>query len=281
MAVTLTPGQIASIAADHEQARRTVTPIDPVTRRHPDMTLDDAYAIQTAWIDLQIAAGATVRGHKIGLTSRAMQMAMQIDEPDFGALLDHMFVANGAALPTADFLDPKVEVEFAFVLDRPLVAHQLTGSVTGEVTADDVYAATSHIVPALELIDARSHRVHPLDGRPRTVIDTISDNAANAAIVVGDGSVSVADAREGRLRWAGAICSRNGVVEETGLGAGVLNEPVVGVVWLANRLGRLGVPLDAGETILAGSFTRPIDCRVGDHIEADFGDLGVITLDFT
>jgi 2-oxo-hept-3-ene-1,7-dioate hydratase len=277
MAVTLTPDQIASIAADHEQARRTVTPIDPVTRRHADMTLDDAYAIQAAWIDLQVAAGATIRGHKIGLTSRAMQMAMQIDEPDFGALLDHMFVANGATLPAADYLDPKIEVEFAFVLDRALVAHE----VTGEVTIDDVYAATSHIVPALELIDARSHRVHPLDGRPRTVIDTISDNAANAAIVVGDASVSVADAREGRLRWVGAICSRNGVVEETGLGAGVLNDPVVGVVWLANRLRGLGVALEAGETILAGSFTRPVDCRVGDHIEADFGDLGVITLDFT
>jgi 2-oxo-hept-3-ene-1,7-dioate hydratase len=277
MAVTLSTAEIGSIVADHEQARRTVTPIDPVTRRHPDMTLDDAYAIQAAWIELQVAQGATVRGHKIGLTSRAMQMAMQIDEPDFGALLDHMFIPDGAMVRTADYLDPKIEVEFAFVLDRKLVAHE----ITGEFTADDVYAATSHIVPALELIDARSYRVHPLDGRPRTVLDTISDNAANAAIVVGDGTVTVADAREGRLRWAGAICSRNGVVEETGLGAGVLNDPVVGVVWLANRLGGLGVALEAGETILAGSFTRPVDCRVGDHIEADFGDLGVITLDFT
>ena len=277
MGTTLSPDEVRSIAAEHEEARRTVTPIDPVARRHPEATLDDAYAIQAAWIELQVAAGARIRGHKIGLTSRAMQIAMQIDEPDFGTLLDHMFIPNGATLPTADFLDPKIEVEFAFVLDRRLVAHE----ITGDVTADDVYAATSHILPALELIDARSHRVHPFDGRRRTVIDTISDNAANAGIVVGERSVSVAEAREGRLRWAGAICSRNGVVEETGLGAGVLNDPVVGVVWLANRLGRLGVALDAGETILAGSFTRPVDCRVGDHIEADFGDLGIITLDFT
>lgn len=277
MAVTLSPDRIAEIAADHERARRTVTSIDPVTRHHPDATLDDAYAIQAAWVELQVAEGAVVRGHKIGLTSRAMQQAMHIDEPDFGALLDHMFVPNGAALRTADYLDPKVEVEFAFVLDRPLVAHE----VTGEVTVDDVYAATSHIVPAIELIDARSHRVHPLDGRRRTVIDTIADNAANSGIVVGDRTVSVADARDGRLRWAGAICSRNGVVEETGLGAGVLNDPVMGVVWLANRLQRLGIPLEAGETILAGSFTRPIDCRAGDRIEADFGALGVIRLDFT
>lgn len=277
MAVTLSPETIATIAADHERARRTVTPIDPVTRRHPDITLDDAYAIQAAWIELQVAGGAEIRGHKIGLTSRAMQMAMQIDEPDFGTLLDDMFIENGAALSAADHLDPKIEVEFAFVLDRPLVAHE----ATGEFTVDDVYSATSHIVPALELIDARSHRIHPLDGRSRTVFDTISDNAANSGIVVGDQPVSVADAREGRLRWAGAICSRNGVVEETGLGAGVLNDPVLGVVWLANRLHGLGIELRAGETILAGSFTRPIDCRAGDHIEADFGELGVITLDFT
>ncbi len=196
MATTLTAEEIESIVADHERARRTVTAIEPVTRRYPEMTLDDAYAIQAAWINLQVAGGATIRGHKIGLTSRAMQMAMQIDEPDFGALLDYMFLANGATVPTSDYLDPKIEVEFAFVLDRTLVAHE----DTGEITVDDAYAATSHIVPALELIDARSYRVHPSDGRPRTVLDTISDNAANAGIVVGDGSISVADARAGRLR---------------------------------------------------------------------------------
>jgi len=277
MAVTLAPGRIAAIAADHERARRTAVPIDPVTRHHPDATLDDAYAIQAAWIEQQVADGAEIRGHKIGLTSRAMQQAMQIDEPDFGALLDDMFVPSGATLAAADYLDPKIEVEFAFVLHSPLVPHDRGR----DLTPDDVYAATQHVAPALELIDARSYRIHPDDGRRRTVVDTIADNAADAGIVVGDRTVSVEDARAGRLRWAGAICSRNGVVEETGLGAGVLNDPVMGIVWLANRLQRLGIPLDAGETILAGSFTRPIDCRAGDHIEADFGDLGLITLDFT
>lgn len=276
MTTTLSREQIAAIAAEHERARRTATPIDPVTRQHPDITLDDAYAIQAAWIDLMVADGATVRGHKIGLTSRAMQQAMHIDEPDFGALLDFMFVPSGATLSAADYLDPKVEVEFAFVLRDRLVPHDLGR----DLTPDDVYAATDLIVPALELIDARSHRVHPDDGRTRTVLDTISDNAADAGIVVGTESMSVAAARAGRLRWAGAICSRNGVVEETGLGAGVLNDPVMGIVWLANRLAGIGIPLEAGETILAGSFTRPIDCRAGDHFEVDFGDLDVITLDF-
>ena len=276
MALTLTAAQVTAIAADHERARRTATPIDPVTRHRPDINLADAYAIQAAWVDLQVAGGAVVRGHKIGLTSRAMQMAMKIDEPDFGALLDYMFVSSGATLRAADYIDPKIEVEFAFVLRGRLVPNDLDR----DLTPADVYDATDHIVPALELIDARSYRVHPTDGRTRTVLDTISDNAADAGIVVGAERVTVADARAGRLRWAGAICSRNGVVEETGLGAGVLGDPVMGIVWLANRLDRIGIRLEAGETILAGSFTRPIDCRAGDHVEVDFGDLGVITLDF-
>lgn len=277
MAVTLTPDQIAEIVDAHEQARITAVAIDPVTRRHPDMTLDDAYAIQAAWVALQVGAGAEIRGHKIGLTSRAMQQAMRIDEPDFGALLDHMFIPKGGAVVAADHLDPKIEVEFAFVLRDALVPHDLGR----DLTAHDVYSATDHIVPALELIDARSHRVHPDDGRTRTVLDTISDNAANSGVVLGHEQISVDAARNGDLRWAGAILYRNGVVEETGLGAGVLDDPVQGVVWLANRLQRLGVALDAGETILAGSFTRPVDCRAGDHFVVDFGYLGTIDVDIT
>ena len=277
MALTLDRGHIAEIAAAHESARATATPIDPVTRAHPDITLEDAYAIQAAWIDLQVDNGAVVQGHKIGLTSRAMQMAMNIDEPDFGALLDYMFIPSGGSIVAAHYLDPKIEVEFAFVLSNDLVPHDLGR----DLTPDDVYAATDHIVPALELIDARSYRVHPDDGRTRTVRDTISDNAANAGIVVGSERVSPDEARRGDLRWAGAICSRNGVVEETGLGAGVLDDPVMGIVWLANRLQRIGIPLEAGETILAGSFTRPVDCRAGDEFVVDFGRLGRIELTVT
>ncbi len=273
MSTTLAPEQVAYLAAAHDEAKRTVVAIDPVTRKHPDMTIDDAYAIQAAWIDLQVAAGAVVQGHKVGLTSRAMQQAMRIDEPDSGALLDDMFIDNGATVQATAYLDPKIEVEFAFVLGEELNRP--------DVTAADVYAATEYVVPALELIDARSHRVHPVDGRSRTVRDTIADNAADAGIVVGDERVSPEEAAHGALRWAGAICSRNGVVEETGLGAGVLDDPVHGVVWLANRLHGLGVPLAAGETVLAGSFTRPVDCRPGDEFHVDFGPLGTIDLTFS
>jgi len=277
MSRTLDDQQVAAIAAEHERARLTVVPCDPPTRRFPEMTLDDAYAVQAAWIALQLADGAEVRGHKIGLTSRAMQQAMKIDEPDFGALLDGMFLHSGDSIAAADHLDPKVEVEFAFVLSDDLTPHSLGRALT----ADDVYSATSHIVPALELIDARSHRVHPDDGRTRTVRDTIADNAADSGIVVGDGSMSVDAARTGELRWSGAILYRNGVVEETGLGAGVLDDPVEGVVWLANRMQDLGIALRAGETILAGSFTRPVDCRPGDEFHVDFGRLGTIDLSVT
>ena len=274
MSRTLSDAQIAELAAAHEHARRAATSIDPVSRRYPDVTLEDAYAIQAAWVALQVADGAIVRGKKIGLTSRAMQQAMRIDEPDYGILFDYMFIPNGGTIHRAAHVDPKLEVELAFVLRERI------DSAT--VTAADVYDATDHVVAALELIDARSYRVHPTDGVARNVKDTISDNAANAGIVVGDVKVSAEHVRNGELRWAGAICSRNGVVEETGLAAGVLGDPVEGIVWLARRLHGLGIPLEAGETVLAGSFTRPIDCRIGDEFHVDFGSpslgLGTITV---
>ena len=266
MARKLSDAEVASFAAAHETARRTAEPIDPPSREHPAMTLDDAYAIQAAWVDLQVAAGAEVRGHKVGLTSRAMQHAMRIDEPDFGALLDHMFMASGDGIRASDHLDPKIEVELAFVLGADL-------DVAGP-SADDVLAATEYVVPALELIDARSHRVHPVDGRTRTVQDTISDNAANCGVIVGATHI---DPIAVDLRWVGATLERNGVVEETGLAAGVLGDPVLGVVWLADRLHGLGIPLRAGELVLAGSFTRPVDCRPGDEFVADYGPHGTIT----
>ena len=273
MAVTLSPTQIGELAAAHEEARRSAVAIDPVTRKYPEATLEDAYAIQAAWVELQVAEGAVVRGHKIGLTSRAMQMAMKIDEPDFGTLFDYMFIDSGTTLSVADLVDPKLEAEFAFVLSGTLDS--------ADLTPVDVYAATDYIVPALELIDARSYRIHPTDGRTRTVCDTIADNAADSGIIIGDRRVSPDEAANGALRWAGAICKRNGTVEETGLGAGVLDDPVMGIVWLANRLHHLGIPLRAGETILAGSFTRPVDCRAGDRFHVDYGPLGAIELAFS
>jgi 2-oxo-hept-3-ene-1,7-dioate hydratase len=269
MELTLTGEQIEGIAAEHERARRTATPFRRVTLTHPDMTIGDAYAIQQAWVDLQVGAGGQVIGHKIGLTSRAMQQAMSIDEPDFGVLLDHMVIDDGATVRAVDFVDPKLEVELAFVLRDRIDS--------ADVTAEDVLAATEHVVPALELIDARSYRRDPDDGVTRTVRDTIADNAANAGIVTGARRVRPAEIE---LRWVPAVLTRNGIVEETGVAAGVLGDPVKGIVWLARRLHSLGVALEPGQIVLAGSFTRPVDCRAGDRFEADFGDLGVVRLAF-
>jgi 2-oxo-hept-3-ene-1,7-dioate hydratase len=268
--LTLTIDEIADIAAAHEKARRTRVALRRVTLQHPQMNIDDAYACQKAWVDQQIADGCTVGGHKIGLTSRAMQQAVNIDEPDFGTLLDYMFIDSGVTLAAATFLDPKLEVELAFVL-----GDRLEGA---DVTPADVIAATEYVVPAAELIDARSYRTDPFDGITRTVFDTISDNAANAGIITG-GVRSRADQLD--LRWVGAIMKRNGVVEETGLAAGVLDDPVMGIVWLARRFAQFGIALEPGQTILAGSFTRPVACRPGDEFHIDFGPLGALTCAFT
>ena len=269
MARTMTDDEARAVAEVHEAARRAVQLARRTTLAHPDMTLEDAYACQQAWVDLQVAGGSRILGHKIGLTSRAMQLAMNIDEPDFGALLDYMFFENGSRLEVAQFNDPKIEVELAFVLSKRLD--------NPDVTAEDVIDATDHVVAALELIDSRTHRLDPIDGVTRTVMDTIADNVANAGIVVGDVRV---DPSAADLRWVPAIMKRNGVVEETGVAAGVQDDPVTGIVWLARRLASFGIALEPGETILAGSFTRPVDCRAGDEFHVDFADLGVIELSF-
>lgn len=266
----LTDEQRREIAIRHEWAREHVVAIKRATLDHPQMTLDDAYACQHAWVDLQVARGATLAGHKIGLTSRAMQVAMNIDEPDFGTLLDYMMHDSGVTLLAAAYLDPRIEVELSFVLG---------GRLFGEdVTTTDVLAATEWIVPAFELIDARSYRTDPDDGVTRGVRDTIADNAANAGVIMGSGRVRPGEVD---LRWVPAILKRNGIVEETGVAAGVLDDPVQGVVWLARRLSRYGVTLEPGEVILAGSFTRPVMCTSGDTFEADFGALGVVSCHFT
>jgi 2-oxo-hept-3-ene-1,7-dioate hydratase len=266
---TLTPADVAAIAAAHEHARRSAVSIRRPTLAHPQMTIDDAYACQQAWVDQQIADGAVVMGHKIGLTSRAMQQAVNIDEPDFGTLLDYMFIDDGAQIPIGGYLDPKLEVEIAFVLGDRLYG--------ADVTVDDVRAVTDYVMPALELIDARSYRTDPDDGVTRTVFDTIADNAANAGIICGTKHTVLKGID---LRWVGAIMKRNGMVEETGLAAGVMDDPMLGIVWLARRLAPYGIGLEAGETILAGSFTRPVACRAGDQFHVDFGSFGKIECSF-
>ena len=265
----LTDEDIRQAADTLYQAECDARQIDPLTLKHPGMTLDDAYAVQRACVDRKIATGRRVIGYKIGLTSRAMQSAMHINEPDYGVLLDDMVFADGAQIDAARLCDPRIEVELAFVLKHRLVGTQLN--------VCDVLNATDYVVPALELIAARSFRVHPQTGYTRKIHDTIADNAASAGILMGGRPIRP-DQMD--LRWIGALCYRNGVLEETGLAAGVLNHPANGICWVAKRFAAHGIALEPGQIILSGSFTRPVTVVAGDTIHADFGPLGGISCRF-
>lgn len=264
----LSAAQIDQAAEALWRAERERIQVRPTSALFPAMTLADAYRVQNAVIEKKLAKGRHIVGRKIGLTSRAMQRAMHIDEPDYGTLLDDMIFENGATLEAARFTDPRIEVELALVLDR---------RVSGDDTSiDAVLAATRHVVPALEIIAARSHRTDPETGRPRGLLDTVADNAASAAVVLGQplGPDDV------DLRWCGAILRRNGLVEETGLGAGVLDHPANGAIWLARRFAAHGIPLEPDQLILTGSFTRPVEVRPGDEFVADYGRHGLVTCRF-
>lgn len=236
-----------------------------LSAEHPEATMDDAYAVQRAFVDRKLAAGRRIIGWKIGLTSRAMQQQLNITTPDSGVLLDDMAFASGATIPAGRFIAPRIEAEIAFIMKTPL---------QGDVTRDQVLAATAHVAPALEILDTRIVRTE--GGKTRTIVDTISDNAANAGIVMGaqrhDPALD--------LRWVGAIVKRDGVVEETGLGAGVLDDPVTGIIWLARRMALYGQRIEPGQIILSGSFIRAMECPSGSHIDADFGPFGHLTCTF-
>ncbi|MBT9463707.1 2-oxo-hept-4-ene-1,7-dioate hydratase [Hydrogenophaga sp.] len=268
---------IQQLAAELEQAEKARVPLEHFSKRFPGMTIEDGYRIGRTWVAQQIAGGNKVIGHKIGLTSRAMQMASQIDEPDFGTLLQSMLFTAQAGqvleIPASRFIAPRVEVELAFVLKAPLKGT--------DVTVADVLAATEYVTPAIEIIDARIEQFDRHTKTMRKVFDTISDNAANAGIVLGAGDERYrADALTTNLPWCGAVLKQNGVVEETGLAAGVQGHPAVGIAWLAHKLAPWGESLRAGQIVLAGSFTRPVAAKVGDLFEADYGPLGCLTFQF-
>ncbi|MEI6301012.1 MAG: 2-oxo-hepta-3-ene-1,7-dioic acid hydratase [Betaproteobacteria bacterium] len=229
---------------------------------YPNIEIEDSYAISTLVANHKIANGAKLIGHKVGLTSKAMQASSQINEPDYGHLLDNMMLADGAKVNHSDYCVPRVEVELAFVLGKPL-----KGPGIGLL---DVLRATEYVVPALEIVDARIVN-------PRKIFDTVADNGAAAGIVIGGRPVGPMDVD---LRWVGGIMYRNSEIEETGLAAGVLGHPAMGVAWLANRLGKNGVTLEAGHLILAGSFTRVVFAQKGDTLHGDFGPLGSVSVQF-
>lgn len=260
---------IGALARELQAARRDRVQLRHFSQRFPQMTVDDGYAVQRAWVALELAAGRAIKGRKIGLTSRAMQLSSQIDEPDHAPLMDDMFFAGGGDIPIDRFIAPRIEVELAFILGRPLRGPG--------VTLFDVLSATDYVSPAIEIIDARIEQFDRDTRAPRKVVDTISDFAANAGIVLGGRPVRPSEVD---LRWVGALLHKNGVVEETGLAAAVLNHPANGVAWLANKIAPYGEQLNAGDVVLAGSFTRPTNAVRGDTLHADYGPLGSISFRF-
>lgn len=260
---------IEALAKRLDDARRSKSLLRAFTLDYPALAIEDAYAIQRAWTRLQVAGGRVIRGHKIGLTSKAMRNAVGINEPDYGVLFEDMFYPESSVIPLDRFNGARIEVELAFQLKAPLKGPKCT--------IFDVLDATGYVTPALEILESRMHRIDPETKKLRKVMDTISDNAANAALVVGGRPFRPLDVD---LRWISALLFRNGQIEETGVAAGVLNHPATGVAWLANRLALHGEHLAAGEIVLSGSFTRPVDVNQGDVFHADYGPFGSVSCQF-
>jgi 2-oxo-hept-3-ene-1,7-dioate hydratase len=260
---------IEALAKQLDHAERTRTQLRHFSAAYPEMTVEDGYAIQREWVKIKLSEGHTIKGRKIGLTSRAMQRSSQINEPDYAPLLDSMFIECGRDIRADRFIKPRVEVELAFVLAKPLEGRN--------VSLFDVLDATAYVTPAVEIIDARIEQFDRDTKAPRKVFDTISDFAANAGIVTGGRPVRPLDVD---LRWVGALLYKNGAVEESGLAAAVLNHPATGVAWLARKIAPYGERLEANDVILSGSFTSPVTAAAGDTFHVDYGTLGGIALNF-
>jgi 2-keto-4-pentenoate hydratase len=251
------------LAADLAQAERSREPIAPLTSAHPDIDVVDAYEIQLINIRQRVAEGARVLGHKVGLSSLAMQQMMGVDEPDYGHLLDEMQVFEDTPVKAGRYLYPRVEVEVGFIL-----AADLPGA---GCTEDDVLAATEALAPSIELIDTR------IADWKIALCDTIADNASSAGFVLGEARVSP---REVDVKSIDAVLTRNGEVVTEGRSDAVLGNPVTAVAWLARKVESFGVRLRKGDIVLPGSCTRAIDARAGDNFVAEFAGLGAVRLSF-
>jgi 2-keto-4-pentenoate hydratase len=242
----------------------TGKPIPPLTSTYTGMTLEDAYAIQLLQIQQLRDSGRVVKGHKVGLTSVAMQRLLGVDEPDYGHLLDDFFHLEHAPIPLDGFLQPRVEPEVAFVLAKPLRGPG--------VTVHEAIAAVDFVLPALEIVDSR------IEDWKIGLLDTIADNASSGAVVLGSTPTRLGAVD---LRLTGAVMTRNGAVVGTGAGGAVLGSPITSLVWLANTVGARGVTLEAGQVVLPGSVCAMVPVAAGDTITATFGGLGSVTARFT
>ncbi|MDO8361885.1 MAG: 2-keto-4-pentenoate hydratase, partial [Actinomycetota bacterium] len=238
--------------------------IAPLTDSYADIDVVDAYEIQLINIRKRLAAGRVIRGHKVGLSAKAMQQMLGVHEPDYGHLLDDMFVDEGATIPAARFCQPRAEIEVAFVLGRRLEGPG--------VTVADVVRATDYVLPSIEIVDSRVS-----DWKVK-IQDTVADNASSAALVLGGRPTLLSDVDPALI---GATLSKNGEIVETGCSGAVLGNPVTAVAWLANKVAKFGVVLEPGHVIMPGSCTRMIPVAAGDHVRADFDGLGHVAVRFS
>jgi 2-keto-4-pentenoate hydratase len=245
------------------KAERDRAPIARLTETYPAIEVDDAYEIQRLQIEDKLRDGREVRGYKAGLSSKAMQKMMGVDEPDYGHLLSDMFVFETESVATSALCQPRVEFEVAFVLGASLPSHGCTVA--------DVLRATAFVCPSIEIIDSR------FDGWNITLCDTIADNASSARVVLGGRLIRPSEID---LRLIGVVISRNGEIIDTGASGAVLGNPATAVAWLANKLGGFGVHLEAGQVIMPGSCTRAHDVAPGDSIVAEFAQLGAVSVRF-
>jgi 2-keto-4-pentenoate hydratase len=256
--------QREEIAAALLDAYASRHPVEPLTGKYEGLTLEDAYEIQLIQIRRRIALGAQVKGHKVGLTSAAMQRQLGVDQPDYGHLLTGMFWAEHEPIPVSRFLQPRVEPEVALVLASPLRGP--------DVTMAEAIAAVGFALPALELIDSRIREWKIM------LLDTIADNASSGGVVLGSTPAAVSDVD---LRLAGCNLHKNGELADTGASGAVLGSPLLSLVWLANTLGARGQALEAGHVILPGSVTTSIPVGPGDTVTATFAGLGSVTARFS
>jgi 2-keto-4-pentenoate hydratase len=244
-------------------AYATGTAISPLVTTYDEMTLDDAYAIQLLQIESLRTRGRIVKGHKVGLTSAAMQRLLGVSDPDFGHLLDDFFHLEHEPIPMARFLQPRIEPEVAFVLKAPLRGPG--------VTVHEAIAAVDFVLPALEIVDSR------IVGWKIGLLDTVADNASSGGVVLGSTPTPLDQVD---LRLAGCVMTRNGSVVGTGAGGAVLGSPITSLVWLANTVGPRGVTLEPGHVVLPGSLCAMVPVSPGDTVTARFGGLGSVTARF-
>ncbi|HEX5568168.1 MAG TPA: 2-keto-4-pentenoate hydratase [Streptomyces sp.] len=260
----LEPSQRAAAADLLWAAQRDRAPVDPLTETFPGIDVVDAYEIQLLNIRRQLAAGATVRGHKVGLSSKVMQRMMGVDEPDYGHLLSDMVLSEDTPVDTGRYCFPRIEVEIGYVLGDSLPGE--------ECTEKDVLAATEYVVASIELIDSRIR-----DWRIG-LADTIADNASSAGVILGAARISP-DALD--LADIEAVLHRGDEEIARGNTSAVLGDPTTAVAWLARKVASFGVRLEAGHIVLPGSCTRAVDVRPGDHFRAEFDGLGPVSVRFT